>query len=248
MRYFARLAYNGTAYFGWQKQPQQLSVQEQIESALSTVFNTQTEIVGCGRTDTGVHAREYFIHFDSPYILPEGFVRRINKLLPKDIAFYKFYAVHGDAHARFDATSRSYSYFIDLKKNPFDFNTSYFFPFGDQIDPISLQQAASVILDYEDFFPFCKTDSDAKTMKCSVRQSEWTFLPEQQRMVYHITANRFLRGMVRLIVGMCLNVSMDKLSIKEVREALDNQTRLNKSWSVPPEGLFLTQIKYPYIK
>ncbi len=244
MRYFARLAYNGANYYGWQKQPNQISVQEQIETALSTVFNQATEIVGCGRTDTGVHARQYFIHFDSPYPLPEGFVRRINKLLPRDIAIDEFIPVHPEAHARFDATLRSYEYFIDLKKNPFAEKTAYFFPFGDQIDPLTLQQAASIVLDYEDFFPFCKTDSDAQTMKCLIKQSEWKFYPDQHRMVYHISANRFLRGMVRLIVGMCLNVSMNKVSIREVREALDTQTRLKKSWSAPPEGLFLTQVVY----
>jgi tRNA pseudouridine38-40 synthase len=248
MRYFARLAYNGANYFGWQKQPHQISVQEQIESVLSTVFNQPTEVTGCGRTDTGVHARQYFAHFDSPYPLQDVFIRRINKMLPRDIAFERLFEVHPEAHARFDATLRSYSYFIDLHKNPFATQTAYFFPFSDQIDPLSLQQAASALLDYEDFFPFCKTDSDAQTMKCQLKRSEWEFLPKENRMVYHVTANRFLRGMVRLIVGACLNVAMNKVSIRELRTALDTQSRLKKSWSVPPEGLFLTHIQYPYIK
>ena len=247
MRYFAELAYNGTSYVGWQAQPGQTSVQGTIEKALSTILNRPIEIVGCGRTDAGVHAKQYFMHFDYPGSFPRGFDRRINKFLPPDIAIYRFIEVHADAHARFDATHRAYEYHIDLRKNPFGQHTRYFFPFAQQLDERLLQEAAQLIAQYEDFYPFCKSNTDAKTMRCDIRQSEWRIDYNQQRMVFHIAADRFLRGMVRLIVGMCLNVAQGKLDLQSVRSALDNQARLAKSLSAPPDGLYLTDIRYPFI-
>lgn len=247
MRYFAELAYNGTSYVGWQAQPGQTSVQGTIESALSTILNTPTEVVGCGRTDAGVHARQYFLHFDFPGDFPRGFDRRINKFLPPDIAIYRFIEVGANAHARFDATHRAYEYHIDFRKNPFGKDTRFFFPFANQLDQERLQQAAQLLLDYHEFYPFCKSNTDAKTMRCNLRRSEWIVDQEQNRMVFHIAADRFLRGMVRLIVGMCINVALGKLDLQAVREALDNQTRLVKSLSVPPDGLYLTDIRYPFL-
>lgn len=247
MRYFSELAYNGTNYFGWQKQPNQVSVQETIDHAFSTILRMPIEITGCGRTDTGVHASQYFIHFDFQGELPKGFLNRINKFLPKDISIKSIFEVQPEAHARFDAFHRSYEYHLDFHKNPFQINTTYYFPFSNQLDFEKMNQAAAVLLEFDEFFPFCKTNTDAKTMKCEMKRSEWILDEKSPKMVFHISANRFLRGMVRLIVGMCLNIGLDKISIAEVRKALETQTRLKKSLSVPPQGLFLTEIKYPFL-
>lgn len=247
MRYFAELAYNGKPYVGWQSQPGQTSVQGTIEHALSTILNAPIEVVGCGRTDAGVHAKQYFIHFDSPGALPHGFDRRINKFLPPDIAIYRTVEVHPDAHARFDATHRAYEYHIDFRKNPFGKDTRYLFPFAQQLEESLLHEAAQLLLNYQDFFPFCKSNTDAKTMRCDLRRAEWEIDRTQHRMVFRIASDRFLRGMVRLIVGMCLNVAQGKLGLQAVREAMDSQSRLTKSLSAPPDGLYLTDIRYPYI-
>lgn len=246
MRYFAELAYKGTNYYGWQRQPNQIAVQQIIEEALSTLMQQPIEIVGCGRTDTGVHASQYFIHFDCEADFHENFVHRLNRFLPKDIAFYKIQKVAADAHARFDAQVRGYTYIISPRKNPFEKDTSYHFPFFDRMDTQKLQAAAQLLLEYDAFFPFCKTNSDAKTMLCQIQRAEWEFQPAQHRLLFHIEANRFLRGMVRLIVGMCLEVSMEKLSLSDVKKALDTQTRLPRNWSVPPQALFLNKVVYPF--
>lgn len=245
MRYFTELAYNGTHYFGWQRQPDQVSVQATIEEALSTLLGKEMGIVGCGRTDTGVHASQYFIHFDVEEALHEKFANRINKYLPKDISFYRFVKVHDEAHARYDAHYRRYAYYLDLRKNPFANETGFYYYFANQINQKLLQEAASLLLEYDQFFPFCKSNNDLKNMICQLEKCEWKF--QKDRYIFHIAANRFLRGMVRLIVGMCLNVGLGKVSLEEVKNALDQQTRLSKSWSVPPQGLFLEEVKYDYL-
>ena len=247
-RYFIELAYNGNAYFGWQKQPQQATVQETIENALSTILGNKIDITGCGRTDTRVHAKQYFAHFNFNGEFPEAFVRRLNKFLPKDIAIKQLFQTHWDAHARFDAYHRSYEYHLHFNKDPFTITTAYQYSYPVWPDFEKMQQAARLLLHYEDFFPFCKTNHNAKTLRCELRRSEWVFHEEDAKLVYHISANRFLRGMVRLIVGMCINIGLDKISLADVKKALDKQERLPKSNSAPPEGLFLTDIRYPYIK
>ena len=244
MRYFAKLAYNGANYSGWQIQPNTPSVQETIEQAMSLILGTTINITGCGRTDTGVHASAYFIHFDFDGGFPQGFVNRINKYLPADIVIYHMMPVKPDAHARFDAYYRSYEYHISFDKDPFREKTNWHYPFIDKVDFKKLQQAANLILQYEEFAPFCKTNSDAKTMFCDLKASEWVILADERRMIYRVAANRFLRGMVRLLVGMCLYVATDKLTLEEVKTALDNQTPLPKSYSVPPNGLFLNEVRY----
>lgn len=243
MRYFIQLAYNGTAYCGWQRQPAAPSVQQTLEDAFSTVLGEAVAVTGCGRTDTGVHASAYVAHFDFEGAFPEGFLRRMNKFLPADVAIRSIFPVRPDAHARFDAHYRAYRYHIALQKDPFRTKTAFFYPFADRLDPALMQEAAQLLLGYEDFLPFCKTGSDAKTMKCRLYRSEWVFGEEE--VVYHVAANRFLRGMVRLIVGMSLSVGCGQLSLAQVREALDRQQPLPKSVSVDPEGLFLCEIRYP---
>lgn len=247
MRYFAELAYNGAQYVGWQRQPNGVSVQETIEGAFSTILGAEVEVTGCGRTDAGVHASQYFLHFDYERDFPVAFLRRVNKLLPKDIAIYRIFEVAPEAHARFDAHSRSYTYHITFQKDPFAIQTAYFYPYVERPDLAQMQAAAQLLLSYEAFYPFCKSDHDAKTLRCELSRSEWV-QNTSQHLAFHITANRFLRGMVRLIVGMCLNVGLGKLTLLEVKDALNKQTLLPKSWSVPPEGLFLTAVQYPFLK
>lgn len=248
MRYFSELAYNGTNYHGWQKQPNAFSVQEVIEQAFSTILGAEIEVVGCGRTDTGVHASQYFIHFDFEGNFPKEFLRRVNQFLPKDVVIRRIIPVNDDAHARFNAIRRSYAYHIVLEKNPFETNLAWHFPFFEKLDFEKTQLAAALLLNYTDFQPFCKTNTDVKTVKCRLYRSEWVLNEEQRKLIYHITADRFLRGMVRLIVGMCLNAGLGKVSLDEIREAMEQQILLKKSWSVPPHGLFLTEVKYDWLQ
>ena len=246
MRYFANLAYNGTNYFGWQRQNNAISVQQVIEEALSTILRQDMAITGCGRTDTGVHASQYFIHFDFEGEFPPGFLSRINKYLPTDIVIYSVFPVADEAHARYDAFKRSYEYHIVFHKTPFYSNTTYYFPFASQLDLERMQEAATLLLSYQEFYPFCKSNTDVKTMKCELQRAEWVHEEEEKKLIFHISANRFLRGMVRLIVGMSLNIGLDKISLQDLKTAMDTQTRLKKSLSAPPQGLFLTQIQYPF--
>lgn len=247
MRYFTELAYQGTDYFGWQIQPEQVSVQETLQQAFSTILRTPIEVVGCGRTDTGVHASQYFLHFDFDGGFPPHFVSRINKFLPSSIAIFRIFPVADDAHARFDAYHRAYEYRLHFQKDPFQQQLSYFYPFPDRPDPDKMNQAATLLLDYEAFFPFCKTHHDSQTYNCELKRSYWVAAADDLSLSYHIAANRFLRGMVRLIVGMCINVGTGKLDLDTVRRAMDEQVRLDRSTSAPPEGLYLRDIRYAFL-
>lgn len=244
MRYFIELAYNGANYHGWQRQPSAHSVQQTLEEAFSTILNQRLEITGCGRTDTGVHASQYYAHFDYPHEFPREFLKRVNKFLPKDIAIFRIFPVHWKRHTRFDAYHRAYRYHVTTRKDPFRTHTALYYPRADKLNQSLMLEAANLLLDYDHFLPFCKTGSDAKTMRCQLYRSEWEF--GEHELVYHIAANRFLRGMVRLIVGMQLSVGLGKVKLTEVKEALDQQIRLQKSLSVPPEGLFLTDVRYDF--
>lgn len=247
MRYFAEIAYNGTRFCGWQRQPNAVSVQELIEKTLSTLLQKNIETVGCGRTDTGVHASKYYLHFDTDQPLPENVLGRVNKLIGKDIAVRSIQTVPDHAHARFDATARSYQYLISTKKDPFSQETKYFMHTAEKLNQNLLQETASLYLDYQDFFPFCKTGSDNLSVNCQLFESRWEFKMEEDLMIYHVSANRFLRGMVRLLVGACLSAGSGLLTVDEIKIALDQQIRLKKSQSVPPQGLYLSEIIYPYL-
>lgn len=245
MRYFTELAYNGTRYHGWQKQPNSKSVQETIEQTFSTILGQGIELTGCGRTDTGVHASQYFAHFDFEGNFPEGFLSRVNKFLPVDIAIRQTFEVADNAHARFDAVQRSYEYHLVFEKNPFEPETAWHYYLGKNLSMEKLTAAAALLLEFDEFAPFCKSNHDAKTMQCDLSRCEWQLDEKSGRLVFHITANRFLRGMVRLIVGMCVNVAVGKLELDEVQQAMEAQRPLAKSWSVPGHGLFLSKVKYP---
>lgn len=244
MRYFIQLAYNGTRFCGWQKQPNAVSVQQTIESKLSVLLKESVEIIGCGRTDTGVHAARYYAHFETLILFePHDVAFRLNKMIGNDIAVEKIFPVGNDLHARFSATQRSYEYRVSFKKNPFQLETAWHVPFYEKLDLEKMQLAAKLLLEYKAFAPFCKTNSDAKTMLCELSDSVWFFSEEEAH--YYITSDRFLRGMVRLIVGACINIGLNQLTIEELRDALETQKPLKKSYSVPPTGLFLTEIVYP---
>lgn len=246
MRYFLTLAYLGSRYAGWQVQPNAPSVQSALETALSTILQENIEITGCGRTDAGVHASYYVAHFDTEKTLPSGLLNGLNSLLAADISVFSCVPVHEGAHARYDAFERSYAYYITLRKDPFATDTAWHYPMFRLIEQEKMQELGNLLLQFDAFLPFCKTDSGLEHYRCTLKRAEWAFEPEQHRWIFHISANRFLRGMVRLIVGACIQVGRGQLSVDEVREALEQQKPLKKSLSVPPQGLFLTDVKYPF--
>ena len=244
MRYFIELAYNGTAYSGWQIQATAPSVQETIEQAFSMIFRQKIELTGCGRTDARVHASFYVAHTEILGELPAFFISRLNKVLPQDIVIYKVYPVAEDQHARFNAVYRAYEYHITFQKDPFRPNEVYYYPFPNKLDVDKLNTAARLISEYSEFYPFCKSNHDAKTLRCTIFRSEWVISPDGKGLIYHIAANRFLRGMVRLIVGMCIHVATGKISLEKVKYALDKQIRLEKDQSAPAAGLYLSEVRY----
>jgi len=243
MRYFLWLSYDGTRYNGWQAQPEQLTVQGEIERALKVYYRKEITIYGCGRTDTGVHASKYCCHLDSDVAMDFNDLYHLNAILHADTVLIEIQAVRDDAHARFDAYSRSYQYFIRYRKSPFHINHSFPVYYFDKIDQDLLQAAADTITAYRDFTTFCKVESDVKSNNCDISTAMWEFY--DNHAVFSITANRFLRGMVRMIVGMNLNVAIGKIQLDDVIDCLENQQRMKIDWSVPACGLFLCDVKYP---
>lgn len=247
MRYFVRCKYNGTQFHGWQSQKNTAAtIQGNIERALGVFLPDHPEIVGCGRTDSGVHASEYYFHFDTVEYDIGLMKYKLNSILIFSIVVTDIMVVHEEAHTRFDASKRAYEYHLVGERDPFREFTSHRYPNLDKIDIARLNQAANLLLEYQSFEAFCKNGSDEKTKKCTIYRSEW--IENNNGYVYHVEANRFLRGMIRLIVGMCLNVARGKVTIDQVKSALENHTRLDTDWSVPARGLFLSKIEYPYIK
>ena len=244
MRWRIDLSYQGTNYNGWQKQPGDRSVQETLEDAFNMILRQTVEIIGCGRTDTGVHARKYTAHADisGEHDISKT-IYQINSVLPYDIAIHSIRHVVDDFHARFSALERQYKYYVHLSKNPFLQNLSYYFNLNSPLNKEAMSEAAKILLQHEEFYPFCKTGSDAHHYKCQLTQSEWSFNDDQ--MIFTIGSNRFLRGMVRLIVGACLNIGLGKIKIEELEKSLREQKPLPLQWSVPPEGLYLENVFYP---
>ncbi|MEO6038256.1 MAG: tRNA pseudouridine synthase A [Saprospiraceae bacterium] len=246
MRYFLTLSYRGTHYCGWQVQPNGASVQAELEKAWSTILRQPIAITGCGRTDTGVHARYYVAHFDTEGEMTPGMLHRLNSLLPDDVAVHSFRPMHPEAHARFDATERSYEYHLGLRKNPFDTETVWYFSQYRRLDFEKMQLVADLLPRYRAFSPFCKTHSGVENYACDLRTARWIYQADRQQWVFYISANRFLRGMVRLVVGACLQVGQGKLDLADVEMALEKQQALPKNLSAAPQGLFLVDVKYPY--
>lgn len=245
MRYFIECSYDGTPFQGWQKQPGLPTVQETLEQKLQVLLKTPViDIVGCGRTDTGVHALRYVAHFDFDGHIEPDLIYHWNAILPAEIAVKSIRPVAETAHARFDATTRTYHYFIHGLKSPFLINKSFFYKQFSLLKIEELQQAAQLLRTHSAYFPFCLSQSGAKNYNVVFKQLEWK-MSGDQGLMFSITANRFLRGMVRLIVGMCINVAIGQLKAKEVIQSLERQELLPKSWSVPPYGLYLVNIEYP---
>ncbi|MGM0580034.1 MAG: tRNA pseudouridine(38-40) synthase TruA [Bacteroidota bacterium] len=242
MRYFFTIAYKGTQYHGWQKQPNAIGVQQKVEEVFSTIYNQKVEIVGSGRTDSGVHATAQVFHCDfSNELEPEELVFKANKMLPKDVALKHVRQVKEEAHARFDAISRAYQYHIVTEKNPFAIDQAYFFTLELAIEKMNL--AAEKLLSYRDFESFSKVKTDVYTFNCEIFEAFWK--QEQESLVFHIKANRFLRGMVRAIVGTLLDVGQNRISIEDFENIIKAKDRKSAGRAVPAHGLFLTEVQYP---
>lgn len=242
MRYFITLSYNGKNYHGWQIQPNGSSVQETLEKALSTMLRCPISIVGAGRTDTGVHARYMAAHFDTDITFDAAHVvKRLNVYLPADIAIFNIEPVADTLHARFDAVSRTYQYHVHTHKDAF-INTQSL-----QVQPNIrfdlMNQAAQVLFDYIDFTSFSKLHTDVKTNNCTITHAQWTQLSEH-RWVFTITANRFLRNMVRAIVGTLLQVGTQKITIDDFKRIIESKDRCQAGTSAPAHGLYLTDVQY----
>lgn len=241
MRYFLEFSYNGQNYFGWQKQPRQISVQEVLEKALSTILRHKIDLTGAGRTDTGVHAKQMFAHFDLEEILPRDLVHRLNSFLPKDIAVHNILQVKPDAHARFDATERTYQYFIQSGKNPFNFD--YTWQMRYELDIDKMNEAAGSLLGKKDFSSFAKLHTDVKTHICEVKFAQWQ--KKGNELKFTITADRFLRNMVRSIVGTLADVGKGKINLDEFNNIIEQKDRSFASGSAPAQGLYLVEVVYP---
>lgn len=243
LRYFIELSYKGTNYHGWQLQPDSISVQELINKAFSTVFKRKIDVVGAGRTDSGVHAEQLFAHVDlNEEIDTKEINYKINSLLPNDIVILNIEKTVDDAHARFLATSRSYEYRIFLGRNPFLIDTTWQLN-NKKLNIVKMNEAAQILLTYTNFKCFCRSNSNVYTYECDVRKAEWVLT--NKMLIFHITADRFLRNMVRAIVGTLLDVGTGKVSIEEFKQILESKDRCKAGTSAPAQGLFLTQVTYP---
>lgn len=241
MRYFIELSYNGKNYHGWQIQPDAISVQEKLNYAISTILQENIQVVGAGRTDTGVHASQMFAHFDVDRELEKNIIFKLNSILPNDISVQDFYLVDDEKHVRFDATSRSYEYKIWLGRNPFLLDFSW--QIHSQKPDVSLMnEAAKLLLEYTDFQCFSKVKTDVYTYNCDVTEAFWK--ENNNELIFYISANRFLRNMVRAIVGTLLDVGLSRITVDDFRKVIESKNRGNAGLSVPAKGLFLTNIKY----
>ncbi len=254
MRYFIELAYKGTNYHGWQYQPGAVSVQETINKSLSILLKTNIDIVGAGRTDTGVHAKQMFAHFDSEVELKENqLIQKLNSFLPNDIAINGLIKVADDAHARFDATKRTYQYHIHTVKDVFEKEGSYFFQ--TPLDIKKMNAACKILFKHNDFECFSKVNTDVKTFNCVIFEANWKLkkIRDNQdnngidKLVFTITADRFLRNMVRAIVGTMINIGTGKINIEDFERIIESKDRSQAGFSVPAHALYLTKIDYEYL-
>ena len=242
-RYFIHLAYNGANYCGWQTQPGLPTVQLTFENALSTLLREKIAVVGCGRTDTGVHASDFYAHFDSESEIDgEQLTFKLNSFLPADLAVFEIFKVKENAHARFDATARTYQYHVSDRRLPFRqglYSRIYFSP-----DIQAMNEAAKVLMEYEDFTSFAKLHTQVKTNICHLSLAHWDSVGEE--LVFTIRSNRFLRNMVRSVTGTLLDVGRGKLSIDALRRIIEQKDRCAAGVSMPPQGLFLTKVDYNF--
>ncbi len=241
MRYFIELSYNGKNYHGWQIQPDAISVQEKLNFAVSTILQQKIEVVGAGRTDTGVHASQMFAHFDIDEKLEGDVPHKLNSILPNDIVVYDVFLVDAEKHARFSAESRSYEYRIWSGRNPFLLDFSWQIH-SQKLDIAKMNEAAKLLLEYENFQTFSKVKTEVYTFNCNVTEAYWK--QTDDLLTFYISANRFLRNMVRAIVGTLVDVGLHKVSVEDFRQIIESKNRSNAGLSVPAKGLFLTNIKY----
>jgi tRNA pseudouridine38-40 synthase len=244
MRYAIHLAYNGTNYCGWQTQPELPTVQFTLESALSTLLRIPIAIVGCGRTDTGVHASDFYAHFDLDGPLADNLVFKLNSYLPPDIAIFDIFPVADNFHARFSALSRTYKYYAANVRLPFSQGLYCRIYFNPDLD--AMNEAAKVLMQYDDFTSFAKLHTDNKTNICHLTEAQWS--REGEMLVFTITSNRFLRNMVRSVTGTLLDVGRGKLTIDGLRAIVEQKNRCAAGVSMPAQGLFLTNVAYEWSK
>jgi len=245
LRYFIKFAYNGKNYFGYQIQPNAVSVQETLEKALSLLIKNSIEIVGAGRTDSGVHAKEMYAHFDlDEEINVPVLVKKLNSFLPKDIVIYDIIKVHDDAHARFDATKRTYEYYIHTFKDAFISDLSWYH--YQLLDVEQMNRACKTLFEYIDFECFSKVNTDVHTFNCKIHEAHWQ--QNGNQLIFTISADRFLRNMVRAIVGTMVNIGLGKISIDDFKNIIESKNRSKAGFSVPAHGLYLVKVEYPYLK
>lgn len=242
-RYFIEFSYDGSLYHGFQKQLNAITVQEIMENGISTILRDRIDIVSAGRTDTGVHAVNMFAHFDydiKSKIEESNFCHLLNRLLPADIVVIAIHKVKSDSHSRFDAISRTYNYYITDTKNPF--NHKYRYYLSEELDYIMMNKASKILYEYQDFKCFSKSNTDVKTYNCKITNAEWVKSEDDWKFI--ITSNRFLRNMVRAIVGTLIEIGRGKLEIDDLDKIIQSKDRRNAGYSVPAEGLFLKEIIY----
>ena len=241
MRYFLDISYKGTSFHGWQRQPNAYTVQEALENAMKVLLNEAIQVTASGRTDTGVHALQQMVHFDTPQLLNEDFTYKLNHILPQSVGANHLYLVSDEAHSRFDAISRSYEYHIHTTKDPFANEQSY--RVKPKLDLNRLNASAQLLVGKQDFCSFSKVHTAVSHFECDLKEARW----EQQgnKIVFHVTANRFLRGMVRTLVGTMLEVGIGKQEVSWIKEILEAKDRKAAGRAVDPEGLFLTKVVYP---
>lgn len=240
LRYFIELSYNGKSYHGWQIQPNAITVQEVLEHALSTVLQSKISIMGAGRTDAGVHASQMFAHFDFDESLDDNLVFKLNSFLPDDIAVHAVFQVNDETHARFNALSRTYIYKISQKKNVF--NSDFAYSLYNHLDIDAMNLACDILLEYNDFQCFSKAHTDVKTYYCKIMFAQWDYIEDQ--LVFTIKADRFLRNMVRAIVGTMVNIGLGKMKAEDLHSIIKSKNRSEAGFSVPAHGLYLTKIEY----
>lgn len=247
-RYFLEFSFSGTHYSGWQIQENAISVQQKVNEALSTIACVPVETIGCGRTDTGVHAKQFFAHFDWKEIVTDKyrFLHQLNGMLPHDIAMHDLHDVKEGAHARFDAFERTYEYYAYRKKNVFLKNNAAAFYFD--LDIALINKACIVLFEYDDFNCFAKNRSDVKDTICKIKKAEWQTDRAGGRHQFTITANRFLRGMVRAIVGTLVQVGKEEITVDDFHKIIEGKNRMDAGASVPACGLYLSGIKYPFLE
>lgn len=241
MRYFIRLSYHGKNFHGWQIQPNAISVQETLNEAFTRITGVETYLVGAGRTDTGVHAREMWAHFDHDHELADGLIHKLNSYLGTDIAIQEIHRMNEDAHARFDAVSRSYIYQITTVKDPFLKDQAWHL--YQKPDLSRIEEATAMLFNHQDFSAFARSNTQTKTNLCRIDEARWE--RKDDLISFYITADRFLRNMVRAIVGTLVEIGMNKKEVSDFNKIVESKDRRLAGESAPAHGLFLTEVKYP---